>query len=83
MIKEEDYIKFLASISPAQNAIQISGIRDGAKIKLEVPQSEMKSILDLYQLAGQVFEVIIIPLNKKVVDKINKIKFLKDQNEST
>jgi hypothetical protein len=34
-LEEENYIKFIASISPLQSAIQISGMKDGAKIKLD------------------------------------------------
>jgi hypothetical protein len=80
-LEEENYIKFIASISPLQSAIQISGMKDGAKIKLDVPQTEIAAVLELQKLAGEIFEVIIIPLDKKVVNK--KIKFLKDiENEN-
>lgn len=87
MIEDENYIRFQASISTLQSAIQISGMKDGARLKIDVPQSEMEAILKLQQLAGEIFEVIIIPLNKeainKAVNKKNKIKFLKDSyNES-
>jgi hypothetical protein len=81
-MEDENYIKFIAALPPIQSAIQISGMGDGALIKLEVPQSEMGSVLKLQVLSGEIFEVIIIPLDKKVISK--KIKFLKDkENESS
>ena len=82
MLDEKDYIKFIASLPPIQSAIQISGMEDGAIIKLEIPQSEIESIIKLSSLTKTIFEVIIIPLDKKVINK--KIRFLKDvENEQT
>jgi len=82
MSNEENYIKFIASLPPIMSAITIDGTGDGCRIKIDVPRSEMKSVLELQKLAGEIFEVIIIPLDKKVINK--KIKFLKDiENEST
>ena len=80
-MNEEDYIKFIASLHPNQSAIQISGMKDGALVKIEVPQSEISEILKLQRLAGEIFQVIIIPLNQKVISK--KIKFLKDIDNDT
>ena len=71
-----DKITFIASLPAIQSAIQISGQGDGAILKLEIPQSEIASIVELQRLSGEIFEVIIIPLDKRVVNK--KIKFLKD-----
>jgi hypothetical protein len=78
----ENYIKFIAALPSIQSAIQISGMKDGAILKLEIPQSEIESIVKLSSLAGEIFEVIIIPLDKKVINK--KIRYLKDkENESS
>ena len=79
-MEKEDYIRFTAALPSIQSAIQISGMKDGALVKIEVPQSEISEILKLQRLAGEVFEVIIIPLNEKVVNK--KIKFLKDMENN-
>ena len=76
MLDEENIIKFIASLPAIQSAIQISGQGDGAILKLEIPQSEIKAVLELQRLTGEIFEVVIIPLDKKVINK--KIKFLKD-----
>jgi len=82
MIDEKDYIKFIASLPSIQSAILISGMKDGATVKLAVPQTEILEVLKLQRLGGEIFEVIIIPLDKKVINK--KIKFLKDkENESS
>lgn len=81
-MEDENYIKFIAALPSIQSAIQISGMKDGAILKLEIPQSEIDSIVRLSSLAGEIFEVIIIPLDKKVINK--KIKFMKDkENESS
>ena len=80
-MNEEDYINFVAALPSIQSAIQISGMKDGALVKIEVPQSEISEILKLQRLAGEIFQVIIIPLNQKVISK--KIKFLKDIDNDT
>ena len=82
MLDEKDYIKFIASLPSIQSAILISGMKDGATVKLAVPQTEILEVLKLQRLGGEIFEVIIIPLDKKVINK--KIKFLKNkENESS
>lgn len=52
---------FLASLPPIQSAISVSGQGDGARVKIDIPQSELEAILKLQLLAGQVFRVIIEP----------------------
>jgi hypothetical protein len=74
--EDENIIKFIAALPPIQSAIQISGMGDGAILKLEIPQSEIAAILKLNQLAGEIFEVVIIPLDKKVINK-SKVKYKK------
>ncbi len=54
-------ISFLASLPPIQSAISVSGQGDGARVKIDIPQSELEAILKLQLLAGQVFKVIIEP----------------------
>ena len=44
---EEDKLSFIASLPPIQSAIQVSGLGDGARVKLYVPQSEITAILRL------------------------------------
>ncbi|MHB1334507.1 MAG: hypothetical protein ACYCXQ_00935 [Candidatus Humimicrobiaceae bacterium] len=52
-------IEFIASLPAIQSAIQISGDGNGARIKLEIPQSEMLAISKLPFLYGKYFKVII------------------------
>ena len=59
-------ISFIASLSPIQSAIKISGDGNGARIQFEVSQSEMMSILKLQLLTNQSFRVIIEPEDKNV-----------------
>ena len=49
------YSKF-ASI---QSAINLDGQGDGARIKLDVPRSDIDAVLRLQGLAGQSFKVVI------------------------
>ena len=50
-------IEFTASLPDIQSAISIGG--DGARIKLDVPESELMAVLKLTALRGQVFRVSV------------------------
>ena len=50
---------FSASLPPIQSAISVSGQGDGARVKLDIPQSELEAILKLQLLSGQSFTVTI------------------------
>lgn len=52
---------FFASLPPIQSAISVSGQGDGARIKLDIPQSELVAILNLQLLSGRNFKVTIDP----------------------
>ena len=52
-------IEFIASLPPIQSAINIDGQGDGARIKLDIPASEMNQVIELQKLTGKVFKVII------------------------
>ena len=52
-------IEFIASLPPIQSAINIDGQGDGARIKLDIPASEMISIIKLQAMTGRVFKVTI------------------------
>ena len=54
-----DKIQFVASLSPIATAISISGLGDGAVLRLEIPASELYSIVQLQLLAGKIFKVTI------------------------
>lgn len=54
-----DKITFIASLPPIQSVIHVSGLGDGARVKLDVPQSEMAAILRLQLLAGQCFKITV------------------------
>lgn len=53
-------IEFIASLPPIQSAIQLNGL-DGARIKLDVPESEMPAVMKLVLFKGQAFKVTITP----------------------
>lgn len=50
---------FTASLPPIQSAISVSGQGDGARIKLDIPQSELPAIINLQLLAGHTFTVTV------------------------
>ena len=52
-------IEFTASLPPIQSAINLDGAGDGARVKLDIPRSEIEAVLKLQGLAGQVFRVVI------------------------
>ena len=52
-------IEFIASLPPIQSAINIDGQGDGARIKLDIPASEMKQVIELQKLTGKIFKVTI------------------------
>jgi len=52
-------IEFIASLPPIQSAINIDGQGDGARIKLDIPASEIMQVIELQKLTGQCFKVII------------------------
>ena len=54
-----DKIQFVASLLPIATAISVSGLGDGAVLKLDIPASEIYSIVRLQLLAGTVFKVTI------------------------
>lgn len=56
-----DKFSFIASLPPIQSAINVSGQGDGARIKLDIPQSELPAVINLQLLAGQTFKVTIEP----------------------
>jgi len=52
-------ITFIASLPPIQSAINLDGQGDGARIKLDVPRSDIEAILKLQGLSGESFRVTI------------------------
>ena len=56
---EKIKIEFMASLPPLQSAINIDGQGNGARIKLDVPASEMEQVIELQKLTRKSFKVII------------------------
>jgi len=52
-------ITFTASLPPIQSAINLDGQGDGARIKLDIPRSDIEAVLRLQGLSGQAFRVTI------------------------
>lgn len=52
-------INFNASLPPIQSAISLDGNGDGARIKLDIPRSDIQAVLDLQKYAGKCLAVLI------------------------
>ena len=58
-------IKFKASLPPIGSAITLSGIGEGARIKLDIPPSDINAVIKLQKIAGLTFLVTIEKEGKK------------------
>jgi hypothetical protein len=57
-------IKFTASLPPIQSAILLDGNGDGARIKLDIPRSDIEAVLKLQGFSGKTFMVTIEAVDK-------------------
>ena len=56
---EINKIEFIASLPPIMSAISVDGIGNGARIKLDIPASEMLQVVQLQTFVGRVFKITI------------------------
>jgi len=56
---EINKIEFIASLPPIMSAISVDGLGNGARIKLDIPASEMLQIVQLQTFVGKVFKITI------------------------
>ena len=61
---EINKIQFVASLPPIQSAINIDGQGNGARIKLDIPASEMLQVVQLQTMIGSAFKVTIEKLKE-------------------
>jgi hypothetical protein len=54
-----DTITFLASLPPIQSAVSISGTGEGARVKIDIPESHLPQAMKLMLLRGSCFEVTV------------------------
>ena len=52
-------IEFIASLPDILSAISIAGVDGNTRIKLDIPASEIKAVMKLIAMKGQVFKVTI------------------------
>lgn len=52
MGKNDEVIEFIASLPPIQSAINLDGMGDGGRVKLDVPRSHVEALLRLQRWAG-------------------------------
>ena len=57
-----DKITMIASLPPIQSAVNLDGQEGNARIKIEVPQSELPQVIRLMLYRGQAFRLTIEPL---------------------
>jgi hypothetical protein len=54
-------ITFIASLPAIASAINLDGMGDGARIKLDISRQDVSEVMKLQLLAGQTFKVTIEP----------------------
>lgn len=57
-------ISFRGYLPPIQSAITFSGNGDGARVKIDIPGSDIPEALKLLALTGKAFKVTIEPLEE-------------------
>jgi len=67
-------IEFMASLPPIQSAINIDGQGNGARIKLDIPASEIIEVLKLQKLTEKCFKVTIEYVKQKDISSFEEIK---------
>jgi len=55
-----EQITFSASLPEIQSAISVGG--DGARIKLDIPETDLAEVIRLVTMKGQAFQVTITPI---------------------
>jgi len=58
-------IEFIASLPDILSAINIAGVDGNSRIKLDIPASDIESVVKLTGMRGQVFKVTIEELEKE------------------
>lgn len=68
-------IEFIASLPDIQSAISIGG--DGARLKLDIPETDLANVLRMVILKGKAFKVTVVELQEgksQCVDSENLLK---------
>lgn len=65
---EKIKIEFMASLPPIQSAINIDGQGDGARIKLDIPASEMEQVIKIQKLTGKAFKVTLEEIKTELAE---------------
>jgi len=61
-------IVFIASLPDILSAINIAGVDGNSRIKLDIPASDIDSVVKLTGMRGQVFKVTIEKIEKSESD---------------
>jgi hypothetical protein len=70
---------FLASFPPIQSALKVNGIKEGMRIQLDIPESEMAQAVNLLRWREMPLEVTIRPAQNNRADMGNGKKQYNDQ----
>ena len=62
-------ITFIASLPDILSAISLSGVDGNSRIKLDIPASDIETVIKLTELRGQAFKVTI----EKIEDDYKKL----------
>ena len=59
-------IIFIASFPAIQSAINIDGLGQGARVKLDIPASDMLQVVQLQTMVGKAFKVTVEEIEPSV-----------------
>lgn len=62
-------IEFIASLPPIQSAIQLDGMGDGGRVKLDVSRQYVVELLQLQQMAGKQIKIIAEVVDSDYLDE--------------
>lgn len=74
-------ISFVGIIPALQSAIQISGNGDGAKIRLEAPESELPEVIKLILLRGKALKISVEESDEEILNHKSKNQSSDDDYE--
>jgi len=58
-VMQNQKIIFTASLPPIMSAISVDGVGNGARIKLDIPASDMLQVVQLQTMVGKAFKVTV------------------------
>jgi hypothetical protein len=76
MTDEAPRLEFIASLPPIQSAIMLDGNGDGARVKMDIPASDVGAVLLLqHHFSGKTFKVTVEVDGSRSAGKSRQINY--------